>query len=76
MGLREIREAISRSRLQIKNLPPKKNLKLSKFRISVPSFAEGFGRAGGIFGQILAAAGGEMRPNYFKNRPFLFDTIF
>ena len=23
----------------------------------------------GIFGQILAACGGEMRPNYFKNRP-------
>jgi len=23
----------------------------------------------GIFGQILAAAGGEMRPNYFKNSP-------
>jgi len=23
----------------------------------------------GIFGQVLAAAGGEMRPNYFKNRP-------
>ena len=23
----------------------------------------------GIFDQILAAAGGEMRPNYFKNRP-------
>jgi len=23
----------------------------------------------GIFGQILAAIGGEMRPNYFKNRP-------
>jgi len=23
----------------------------------------------GIFGQILAAAGGEMRPNYFKYRP-------
>ena len=26
-------------------------------------------RAGGIFGQTLAAAGGEMRPNYFKNSP-------
>ena len=23
----------------------------------------------GIFGQILAACGGEMRPNYFKNSP-------
>ncbi len=23
----------------------------------------------GIFGQTLAAAGGEVRPNYFKNRP-------
>jgi len=23
----------------------------------------------GIFGQILAACGGEMRPNYFKNTP-------
>ncbi|OGN15964.1 MAG: hypothetical protein A3C81_01495 [Candidatus Yanofskybacteria bacterium RIFCSPHIGHO2_02_FULL_46_19] len=50
-------------------MPPKKNLKLSKFRISVPSFAKGFGRAGGIFGQTRAATGGEMRPNYFKNRP-------
>jgi len=31
--------------------------------------SQSFGRAGGIFGQVPAACGGEMRPNYFKNRP-------
>lgn len=45
------------------------SLAVFKFRISVPSFAKGFGRASGIFGQTPAAAGGEMCPNYFKNSP-------
>jgi len=45
-----------------KNLPPKRNLKLLSARRS----RAGFGR-----GWLLAAAGGEMRPNYFKDRPLL-----
>jgi len=42
-------------------LPPKKNLKLSSARRS-----RDFGISLGAF---LAAAVGENRPNYFKNRP-------
>jgi len=44
-----------------KNLPPKKNLKLSSARRS-----RDFGISRGAY---LAACGGENRPNYFKNRP-------
>jgi len=29
----------------------------------------------GIFGQVPAAAGGEMRPNYFKNSPQSFSQF-
>src|SRR3989344_6866594 len=47
--------------LVVKNLPPKKNLKLSSARRS-----RDFGFSRGAF---LAACGGENRPNYFKNRP-------
>jgi len=42
-------------------MPPKKNLKLSAVRRS-----RDFGILRGAF---LAAAGGENRPNYFKNIP-------
>jgi len=46
--------------LQSKNLPPKKNLKLSAAR-----------RSRDLLGWFLATAGGEIRPNYFKNSPLL-----